>query len=152
MKIAKFGGTSLANAFQIRKVCDIVLADPTLPDESMQIEASETGVTIGGEAFEQLHVKTVGATSFAVGPADAPWGALVWPKREEEVASRSDAEAQKPEAAASEKKQEESAPDYGQRADSRCQSNSLISLAQERRCCKQHTNVTQSSSTKKTSS
>ena len=28
MKIAKFGGTSLANAFQIRKVCDIVLADP----------------------------------------------------------------------------------------------------------------------------
>ncbi|MBO4637720.1 MAG: aspartate kinase [Clostridiales bacterium] len=28
MKIAKFGGTSLANAFQIRKVCNIVLADP----------------------------------------------------------------------------------------------------------------------------
>ncbi|AMA73217.1 aspartate kinase [Aneurinibacillus thermoaerophilus] len=28
MKVAKFGGTSLANAEQIRKVCDIVLADP----------------------------------------------------------------------------------------------------------------------------
>ena len=28
MKIAKFGGSSLADAFQIRKVCDIVLADP----------------------------------------------------------------------------------------------------------------------------
>ena len=28
MKVAKFGGTSLANAFQIKKVCDIVLDDP----------------------------------------------------------------------------------------------------------------------------
>lgn len=28
MKIAKFGGSSLADAFQIRKVCDIILADP----------------------------------------------------------------------------------------------------------------------------
>ena len=28
MKVAKFGGTSLANAAQIRKVCDIVLSDP----------------------------------------------------------------------------------------------------------------------------
>ena len=28
MKIAKFGGSSLADAFQIKKVCDIILADP----------------------------------------------------------------------------------------------------------------------------
>ena len=28
MKIAKFGGSSVANAFQIKKICDIVLADP----------------------------------------------------------------------------------------------------------------------------
>lgn len=28
MKIAKFGGSSLANAFQIKKVCDIILQDP----------------------------------------------------------------------------------------------------------------------------
>jgi len=28
MKVAKFGGTSMADAAQIRKVCDIVLADP----------------------------------------------------------------------------------------------------------------------------
>ncbi|WP_139492086.1 aspartate kinase [Brevibacillus dissolubilis] len=28
MKVAKFGGTSLANAEQIRKVCDIITADP----------------------------------------------------------------------------------------------------------------------------
>jgi len=28
MKVAKFGGTSLANASQIKKVCDIILSDP----------------------------------------------------------------------------------------------------------------------------
>ncbi|MBR6880541.1 MAG: aspartate kinase [Clostridiales bacterium] len=28
MKIAKFGGSSLANAYQIKKVCDIILSDP----------------------------------------------------------------------------------------------------------------------------
>lgn len=28
MKIAKFGGSSVANAFQIKKICDIVLSDP----------------------------------------------------------------------------------------------------------------------------
>ncbi|MCQ2482396.1 MAG: aspartate kinase [Clostridia bacterium] len=28
MKVAKFGGSSLADAFQIKKVCDIVLSDP----------------------------------------------------------------------------------------------------------------------------
>lgn len=58
--------------------CDVVLADATLPDAPMSIEATATGVTIDGAALEPLHVKTVGATSFAVGPADAPWGAFVW--------------------------------------------------------------------------
>jgi len=29
MKVVKFGGTSMANAVQIKKVCDIVLSDPT---------------------------------------------------------------------------------------------------------------------------
>ena len=28
MKVCKFGGSSLANAEQVRKVCDIVAADP----------------------------------------------------------------------------------------------------------------------------
>ena len=28
MKVAKFGGTSLANAEQIKKVCDIIVSDP----------------------------------------------------------------------------------------------------------------------------
>lgn len=62
--------------------CDIVIADSTMPAEPMKIEPSETGVTVGGEALKPLHVKTVGATSFAVGPADAPWGELVWPSSE----------------------------------------------------------------------
>lgn len=58
--------------------CDVVLADATLPDAPLSIEASASGVTVDGAALEPLHVKTVGATSFAVGPADAPWGALAW--------------------------------------------------------------------------
>ena len=59
--------------------CDIVLADPTMPDDPLKVEASADGVSVGGEPLEQFAVKTVGATSFAIGPADAPWGALVWP-------------------------------------------------------------------------
>ena len=61
--------------------CDIVLADPTLPDEPISLEASDDGVTENGEPLEQFAVKTAGATSFAVGPADAPWGALKWPEK-----------------------------------------------------------------------
>ena len=72
--------------------CDIVLADNTLPDASIGIEASESGVTVDGEQLEPLAVKTFGATSFAVGPADAPWGELKWPEKVEsrrpEVESR----------------------------------------------------------------
>ena len=60
--------------------CDIVLADSTMPDEPLTLLASADGVTVGGEALAPLHVKTVGATSFAVGPADAPWGELKWPE------------------------------------------------------------------------
>ena len=60
--------------------CDIVLADTTMPAEPLVLEAGGGGVTAGGEPLEPMHVKTLGATSFAVGPADAPWGELVWPK------------------------------------------------------------------------
>ncbi len=63
--------------------CDIVLADATLPSAPVSIEASDGGVTADGEPLEQFAVKTLGATSFAVGPADAPWGALKWPERVE---------------------------------------------------------------------
>jgi len=62
--------------------CDIVLADPTLPEAPFQVSASDDGVAIDGEALPPFHVKTAGSTSFAIGPADAPWGELVWPKAE----------------------------------------------------------------------
>ena len=63
--------------------CDIVLADPTMPDAPLPVEASADGVVVGGEPLESFSVKTFGATSFAVGPADAPWGELTWPKAED---------------------------------------------------------------------
>ncbi len=62
--------------------CDIVLADPTMPEAPITVEASADGVAVGGEPLESFSVKTFGATSFAVGPADAPWGELKWPKPE----------------------------------------------------------------------
>ncbi len=61
--------------------CDIVLADPTLPEEPLTIEASADGVSFDGERLEPLHVVVRGSSSFAVGPADAPWGALVWEEK-----------------------------------------------------------------------
>ena len=63
--------------------CDIVLADPTLPSTPVSIEASDDGVTLDGEPFDPFVVMTSGATSFAVGPADAPWGELKWPAKAE---------------------------------------------------------------------
>ena len=60
--------------------CDIVLADPTLPDAAMALKASPDGVTLDGVPLEPLAVAERGATAFAVGPADAPWGELKWPE------------------------------------------------------------------------
>ncbi len=57
--------------------CDIVLADATMPDK-VTVSATADGVTIDGEALLPLHVKALGATFLAVGPADSPWGELVW--------------------------------------------------------------------------
>ncbi len=62
--------------------CDIVLADPTLPDEPLQIEAQDDGVTLtapgaGREHIKPFHVRTFGSTSFAIGPADSAWEPLV---------------------------------------------------------------------------
>ena len=63
--------------------CDIVLADPTFPSAPIAIEASDGGVTVDGEPLAPFTVKTVGATSFAVGPSDEPWGELKWTERAE---------------------------------------------------------------------
>jgi len=85
--------------------CDIVLADSTLPEEPLSIEATGDAVTVNGEQLEQFAVKTLGATSFAVGPADVPWGELKWPAKGEN--SRKDAEPQGKETQAEEAHGEE---------------------------------------------
>ena len=63
--------------------CDIVLADPSMPDSPIKIETSADGVAVDGELLEPLHVMTIGDTSFAIGPAERAWGKLVWPASEE---------------------------------------------------------------------
>ncbi len=70
--------------------CDIVLADQTLPDVACEIEVGSDRVMLllpggGQEHLEPLHVKLFETTAIAVGPADAPWGALVWPDKETDV-------------------------------------------------------------------
>ena len=62
--------------------CDVVLADQTMPDVPLKVAASADGVAVDGEPLEPLAVKTLGATSFAIGPADSSWGELKWPKSE----------------------------------------------------------------------
>ncbi len=57
--------------------CDILLVDATMPDKTT-VAAAADGVTLDGEPLPLLHVKTLGATALAVGPADEPWGPLVW--------------------------------------------------------------------------
>lgn len=78
--------------------CDIVLVDPTMPDTPLNVEATAGGVMVDGKPVEQFEVMTSGATSFAVGPAGAPWGALKWPKAEAEEPKEKPAAAEKPEA------------------------------------------------------
>ena len=96
--------------------CDIVLADATLPDAPLAIEASATGVTVDGAPLEPFHVRTAGATALAVGPADAPWGPLVWPKAEEEAESPAP-ETESPAPEATRAKDEESSANDGKTPD-----------------------------------
>ena len=90
--------------------CDIILADSTLPSEPVKLEATSGGVLLDGEAVEPFHVKTIGSTSFATGPADAKWGALVWPKPEvpEEPAPSAEASAEPARPPEAERKEPES--------------------------------------------
>ena len=78
--------------------CDIVLVDSTMPDAPLNVEATAGGVMVDGKPVEQFEVMTSGATSFAVGPAGAPWGALKWPKAETEEPKEKPEAAEKPEA------------------------------------------------------
>lgn len=68
--------------------CDIILADQTLPDVACEIETGPERVAIllpggGQERLDPLHVKVLGTTALAIGPADSPWGTLIWPDSEE---------------------------------------------------------------------
>lgn len=65
--------------------CDIILADETMPDKPMTIEASADGVMLDGEPLDPFNVRQSGATAFAIGPAGAPWSPLVWPKSGEDA-------------------------------------------------------------------
>ena len=78
--------------------CDIILADPTLPDAPLEISATADAVLVDGSLLEPLHVRTAGSTGFAVGPADAPWGPLVWKQPDEEAESPAEVESQEAEA------------------------------------------------------
>ena len=91
--------------------CDIVLADPTMPDEPLPLQATADGVTAGGAALEPLHVMTIGATSIAVGPADAPWGELVWPGKEPAKPEGEEAEGDRPEDGGGESQKSEEGAD-----------------------------------------
>lgn len=86
--------------------CDIVLADASLPNVPVKIETTAEGVSIDGELMVPLHVKTLGDTSLAIGPANEVWGKLVWPEKETAVEADKPAE----ESPAPEVKTEEEKP------------------------------------------
>ena len=70
--------------------CDVILADPTMPSDPSTITASADGVTFDGSPLAPFQVVTRGATSFAVGPSDAPWGELKWPEPEAKEGEKAD--------------------------------------------------------------
>lgn len=85
--------------------CDILLADPTLPDEPLQIETAADSVVLtapgtGREHLSPFHAVTFGSTSFAVGPADAAWEPIVWPDEGTKAGPAEEAPAPAPAAAA----------------------------------------------------
>lgn len=86
--------------------CDIVLADPTLPAEACAIEASADSVALTPsgaepETLAPLQVRSFGSTALAVGPADSPWGPLVWEAPAAAGPPAGDREEERPESAPS---------------------------------------------------
>ena len=89
--------------------CDVILADPTLPDAPLEVSATADAVLVGGVPLEPFNVRMFGSTGLAVGPADAPWGPLVWPKPEEDVeTSKSEVESPSDSSTAPDGKREQS--------------------------------------------
>lgn len=95
--------------------CDIVLADPSMPEVPLKVEASESGVQVDGDMLDVFHVKTAGSTAFAVGPAESAWGDLVWPaKSEPEPAAAPEPESETKSAPAATPESEEKAGEAGE--------------------------------------
>lgn len=85
--------------------CDVILTDQTVPDVACEIEVGAERVMLllpggGQERLEPLHVKLFETTAIAIGPADAPWGTLIWPdpneKEPEEVPETEEKPEEKP--------------------------------------------------------
>ena len=82
--------------------CDVILTDQTLPDVACEIEVGAERVMLllpggGQERLDPLHVKLFETTAIAVGPADAPWGALIWPDPNEKEPEEEPESEEKPE-------------------------------------------------------
>ena len=85
-EIALVAGTTVS--FGRSDSCDIVLGDQMLPENAGELVVEESQVSLRRpdgtvEVLAPLHVKVFETTALAVGPADAPWGELVWPKADE---------------------------------------------------------------------
>ncbi len=83
--------------------CDIVVEDAALAARACELDVSEAGVTAlapdgAAQALKPFEVRTFGTTAFAVGPADQPWGDLVYPAPEAPEAPPAEA-SEEPEAA-----------------------------------------------------
>ncbi len=64
--------------------CDIILTDAALPEKACELEVTGERVMMifpdGKQArMEDYHVRFIGTTALAVGPAEGVWKALVWP-------------------------------------------------------------------------
>jgi len=82
-EIALVSGTIVS--FGSGESCDIVLSDQTLPEKigELLVEDEQVSLRLPDGAQEKLvplQVKVMDTTAFAVGPADSPWGSLVWPE------------------------------------------------------------------------
>lgn len=114
--------------------CDIVLADSLLPAEPVQLETQSDGVAMtapeGGRVhLTPYHVVTIGATSFAIGPADAPWEPLVWPEPEKTPSAEASGESEAPPPPASEPETPPAEEPGGKRRRPGCLVAALVVLA-----------------------
>ena len=87
-EIALVGGRR--TSFGSDDACDLVVVDSSVPAKAFELDVSDAAVTLlvpGEEAkvLPPFEVRQFGATAIAVGPADRPWDALVYPKAEPET-------------------------------------------------------------------